>query len=162
MLINIVPHVLSLLRNWQYRRVAITSDVITFARVDECTLLDAIPLSEVTSIDLMKSTEQGDEQVGHQTNGYESVIDFTNAFQIRTKKDGQNAGRKYILRASSDEEVAKTIIHLDTLAKIAAEKAAARTKWEKIRNRVRLIYDSSWFQGTSAILIIAVEPTHVS
>jgi hypothetical protein len=100
--------------------------------------------------------------VGHQTNGYESVIDFTNAFQIRTKKDGQNAGRKYILRASSDEEVAKTIIHLDTLAKIAAEKAAARTKWEKIRNRVRLIYDSSWFQGTSAILIIAVEPTHVS
>ena len=143
-------------RNWQVRRVAITSDAITFARVDASLLLDAIPLSEVTTIDLMKPTEQGDEHDGQAMNGYESVIDLTHAFQIRTKKDGQNAGRKYILRARSDEEAADTVSHLNRLAKIAAEKTAARTKWDKIHSRVRSVHTSSWFQGMSAALIVAV------
>jgi hypothetical protein len=118
-------------------------------------MLDVIPLSEVMTIDLMKM-EQSEEQHGQPKNGYESVIDFTYAFQIRTKKDGQNAGRKYIMRASSDEEVATIISHLNHLAKTAAERAAASTKWEKIQQRIRSVYAAAWFQGTSAFLIIAV------
>ena len=150
-------------RNWQDRRVVCTSEVIAFARVNESILLDAIPLSEVTTIDLMKAIEQNDSQQGQQSqlkSDYGIVIDFTHAFQIRTKSDGQNAGRKYVLRADSDNEVATIVSHLNHLAKKAAKKAAAKTTWEKIQQRVRLVYNSAWFQGISAFLIIAVWPAH--
>jgi hypothetical protein len=122
-------------------------------------LLDAIPLSEVTTIDLMKAIQQSDTKQGQVTRGYGVDIDFTHAFQIRTQEDGQNAGRKYIIRASSDEEVTATISELNNLAKKAAKHAAARTKWEKIQQRVRLWYNATWFQGISAFLIITVRMT---
>ena len=143
-------------RNWQERRVACTGKVIAFARVGESALLDAIPLFEVMSIEAMKSVEQRGEQQGHKTNNYESVIDFTHAFQIRTVKNGQNAGRKYILRGSSDEEVATIIGQLSELAKIAAEKEAAKSWREIWQLRIREVYMSSWFQAMSALLIVAV------
>ena len=142
-------------RSWQDRRIVCTDEVIAFARVNENVLLDAIPLSEVTNIDLMNAIEQ-DKQQDQLSKGYGTVIDFTHAFQIRTKKDGQNAGRKYVLRAHSDDEVASIISHLNHLAKKAAKKAAARTRWEKMQQRVRSVYSATWFQGISAFLIIAV------
>jgi hypothetical protein len=45
-------------RNWISRRVAYTNEVIAFAKLGEQTLLDAIPLAEVASIEPMKSAEQ--------------------------------------------------------------------------------------------------------
>ena len=143
-------------RNWQDRRIACTDDVIAFARVNESMLLDAIPLSEVTAIEFMKKVEGSDEKKDLPRKGFESVTDFTNAFQIRTMKHGQNAGRKYVLRATSDDEVATIINQLNLLAKKAVKKAAARTLWEKLQQRVRSVYTASWFQGISAFLIVAV------
>ncbi len=133
-----------------------TKEVIAFAAVDEDMLLDAIPLSEVISIDLMKDLDQSDEHQHHLHNSYEAAIDFTHAFQIRTQKDGQNAGRKYVLRAETDEQAAMFVSELNHLSRVAAEEAMARTKWERIQRRVRMVYDSSLFQGISAILIIVV------
>ena len=123
-------------------------------------LLDAIPLAEVTSIDSMKDMDQKDIQKQQPRNGFEAIIDFTNAFQIRTQKNGQNAGRKDYLRAESEDELTATIDNLSRLAKLAAEKAAARTKWEELQRRVREVYGSSPFQGISAFLIVAVPPHH--
>ncbi len=145
-------------RNWQDRRVSCTKDVIAFARVNESILLDAIPLSEVTTIEVMKTMDQSDKdkQAGQYQSGYDNVIDFTHAFQIRTKQNGQNAGRKYVLRASSNQEVTTIISHLNHLAKLAAEKAEARSGWGKLQNQIRLVSSAAWFQGISSFLIIAV------
>jgi hypothetical protein len=136
--------------------VVYTSDVIAFAAVNEEILLDAIPLSEVISIDLMKDLDQTEEHEHHPHNSYEAAIDFTHAFQIRTLKDGQNAGRKYVLRADSDDQAAIFVSELNHLSRVAAEEAVARTRWENLQRRVRAVYDSSLFQGVSAILIIVV------
>ena len=136
--------------------MAYTEEVIAFAAVNEGLLLDAIPLSEIISIDLMKDLDQSDEHHHHLHNSYEAAIDFSRAFQIRTHKDGQNAGRKYVLRADTDDQATTFVSELNHLSKVAAERAVARTRWGSIKQRVRNVYDSSVFQGMSAILIVAV------
>ena len=141
-------------RTWRERRVVYTNEVIAFAAVGKDILLDAIPLSEVISIDLMKD-DHSDEQ-HHLHNSYEAAIDFTHAFQIRTQKNGQNAGRKYVIRADSDLQADMIVSELNQLYRIAAEQAEARSRWGKVQSRVRSFYDSSAFQGVSAILIVVV------
>jgi hypothetical protein len=145
-------------RNWQDRRVACTEDVIAFARVGDSLLLDAVPLSEVTSVGLMMSNEHRSQQHGP-TTSYDSVVDFTHAFQIQTVKNGHNAGRKYILRADTDEEVSNLIEHLGNIAKKAARarKKTGETCQERLQRYVRKVYSASWFQAITATLIIAVK-----
>jgi hypothetical protein len=128
--------------------------VIAFARLDEDVLLDAVPLSEVIGIDCMKEVDQDD--VASKSN-FESAVNFTHAFQIRTKKDGFNAGRKYFIQANSDEELTQLVDEISKVAIIAAEREAARSKWEKIQLDVREFYNASWLQGAAAFLIIAVQ-----
>ncbi len=90
------------------------------------------------------------------TNSFEAAIDFTNAFQIRTQKGGYNAGRKYVLRAESEDEITLMVADLKRVTKRAAKKAAARSRLGKIQKRVRVVYNSTVCQFISAILIIAV------
>jgi hypothetical protein len=139
-------------RTWQSRRVLYTRDVIAFARLDEDVLLDAIPLAEVTGIDSMQEVDQNDIS----KNNFEAAVDFTHAFQIRTKRDGYNAGRKYFVQANSDQELAQLVAEISRVAKVAAEREAARSKWERMQKKVQKIYNHSWFQGVAAFLIIAV------
>jgi hypothetical protein len=129
-----------------------TKDVIAFARLDEDVLLDAVPLAEVTGIDTMQDVDQNDIS----KNNFESAVDFTNAFQIRTKKDGFNAGRKYFIQANSEEELTQLVAEITHVAKVAVEREAARSKWERMQTRVQIFYNNSWFQGIAAFLIIAV------
>jgi hypothetical protein len=145
-------------RNWQDRRVACTKDVIAFARVGDSVLLDAIPLSEVLSVELMVSADHRIDQQDLPTNSYDNVVDFTHAFQIRTMKNGQNAGRKYVLRADSDAEVAALIGQFSELSKKAfqAQRDAAKSWRNKLLEYVRRVYGSSLFQIIFATLIIAV------
>ena len=145
-------------RNWISRRVAYTNEVIAFAKLGEQTLLDAIPLAEVASIEPMKSAEQKETEKSQSENAFEVAVDNSNAIQIRTKRDGHNAGRKYFLQASSAEELIDILSELRVLSKSAIERAEANSKWEKLQERVALIYNSSWFQGIAAFLIIAVRP----
>jgi hypothetical protein len=143
-------------RHWQSRRVAYTNEVIAFAKVGEEILLDAIPLVEVTSIETMQSLEHKDTEKSLSENTFEVAVDISNAIQIRTKKDGYNAGRKYFLQASSDEELNEVLGELRSLSASATERAEANSKWAKMQERVRLFYNSSVFQALAAFLIIAV------
>ena len=122
--------------------------MIAFASVGEETLLDAIPLAEVVGIQSMNSMEQKCE--------YHFEVDSSNAFQIRTDKDGHNSGRKYFLQASSGEELEVVLNELEFLAKVALGKAEVRSKWSKLQERVGLVYNSSRFQGMAAFLIVSV------
>ena len=143
-------------RNWISRRIVYTSEAIAFAKVDEQTLLDVIPLAEVTSIEPMQNSEQKDTVKSPSENSFEIAVDNSNAMQIRTKKDGYNAGRKYYLQARSAAELDDILDELRLLTKSAVKKAESHSKWSKLQERFRLTYNSSWFQGIAAFLIIAV------
>jgi hypothetical protein len=143
-------------RQWQARRVAYTDEVIAFAKVGEETLLDAIPLVEVISIETMQTSEHKDTEKSLSENTFEVAVDISNAIQIRTKKDGYNAGRKYCLKVSSDQELADLLSELRSLTKSAAERAEANSKWTKMQEKARFFYNSSMFQAFATFLIIAV------
>jgi hypothetical protein len=130
--------------------------VIAFAKVGQEMLLDAIPLVDVISIETMQTLEHKDTEKSLSENTFEVAVDISNAFQIRTKKDGYNAGRKYYLQASSDQELADLLSELRSLTKSAAERAEANSKWTKMQERARFFYNSSMFQAFAAFLIIAV------
>jgi hypothetical protein len=136
--------------------VAYTNEVIAFAQPNEDGLLETIPLSEVIEIESMQNMDKEDMEQQQSKSTFGNTVDFTHALQIRTDKQGQNAGRKYYLRADSEEAAAAIIASLSKLAKVARKTAAAETRWEKIRSSVRKIYDSSVFQGVAAFLIIGV------
>ncbi len=107
-------------------------------------------------IESMQKMDGKDIEQPQLNSTYGNTIDFTHALQIRTDKQGQNAGRKYCLRADSDEAAAALIGKLNKLAKVARKAAAAATRWERIRSRVCKVYDSSMFQGVAAFLIVGV------
>ena len=141
-------------RDWISRRIAYTNEVIAFAKVGERTLLDAIPLAEVTGIEPMQISEiMENSEAG---NKFEVSVENSNAMQIRTKHGGHNAGRKYYLQASSAQELADILSELRLLTQSAVERAEVNSKWSKLQERVRLVYNSRWFQGMAAFLIIAV------
>ena len=139
-------------RKWRARRVAYTKEVIAFANVAENQLLDLIPLEDIIGIEEMPANPERDQI----ESTIASTVDFTNAFQIRTRKDGYNAGRSYFLRGKSDLDLAGLIQGIVTVAKGAARKARARSPWAIAQEHARALYNSSWFQGTAAFLIIAV------
>ncbi len=139
-------------RKWRARRVAYTEEVIAFANVAENQLLDLIPLEVISGIEEMQvSSERGQVE-----SAIETTVDFTNAFQIRTRADGYNAGRSYFLQVKSDQDLAGLIQGITSVAKCAARKARARSPWAIAQEHARTLYNSSWFQGTAAFLIIAV------
>ncbi len=140
-------------RTWQIRRFVLTKDVIAFSRRGEDVLLDVVPLEDVIGIDPLNATDDSDES---KNNNFEASLDFSNAFQIRTKKNGFNAGRKYIIQTSSETAMTELIAEISELMRAISERMATKSKWGKIRKRVGRIYNSSLFQGAAAFLIIAV------
>jgi hypothetical protein len=139
--------------------VAYTAEVIAFAKVNEDMLLDAIPLADITAIEPMQNTVTSQSDTiapNHSKNSYETTVDFTHAFQIRTRKDGQNAGRQYVLRANSEEEAMVIIDDIKRLAGQAAERAITKSYWGNMRRRLNAVYQSTVFQGVSACMILLV------
>jgi hypothetical protein len=119
-------------------------------------MLDAIPLKEIIGVESMVEICEKESYQGQPQNEFDKAMDFTSAFQIRTQKHGYNAGRKYFLRADSDTERDELIKQLLVLTKNAIARAETATQWERMQSRVRVIYNSSLFQGVAAFLIIAV------
>jgi hypothetical protein len=85
-----------------------------------------------------------------------ATVDFTNAFQIRTKMNGYNGGRSYFLRSETEGGLASLIQGFAFIAEGAGRKARAQTGWAIARERARSLYNSSGFQSIAAFLILAV------
>ena len=135
------------------RRFVYTKDVIAFSRPGEEVLLDAVPMEEVIGIDPFQTSDESEVAKSN----FESSLDFTYAFQIRTKKDGFNAGRKYFIQTDSDEVMDELIAEISQIAKAISKRLATKSKWSKVQKRVRRVYNSRVFQGVAAFLIIAVK-----
>jgi hypothetical protein len=129
-----------------------THEVIAFSNVNDTQLLDQIPLRDIVAIEKM-NVSSGAQQM---ESTIETTVDFTDAFQIRTKKDGYNAGRSYFFRSESGGDLASLIQGISSVAELAVQKATVRSNWVTAREQSRILYNSSWFQGVAAFLIIAV------
>lgn len=118
--------------------------------------MDLVPLEDIIGIEELPARE-----VRYQIeSAMETSVDFTNAFRIRTKQDGYNAGRSYFFRMDGD--LASLIQSIVLVSKAAARKANARPRWVFAQDSARYLYNSSWFQGVAAFLIIAVSHTRVN
>ena len=63
--------------------------------------------------------------------GDTNKVKFRHSFQLRTKSDGYNSGRQYIIQARSDEERQKIATDLIKLSKIAIDKHLAKSQFRK-------------------------------
>jgi hypothetical protein len=140
------------------RRFIFTATEVVFAKLNEDILLDTIPLVDIVSIESMGGLEKIEEPKSLSESTIENSVSFVNAFQISTKRDGYNAGRKYFLRVDSDEGPSALISALSSAAAAADCTEENRSKWSKAQERVREYYNSNWFQGTATFLIMAVRP----
>jgi hypothetical protein len=146
-------------RTWHLRRFVLTASDIVFAKVNEDTLLDTIPLVEIQGIESIKGLENNSEPKSLSESTIENSVDFLNAFQISTKKNGYNAGRKYFLRADADGGPLALINAVCSAAALAAgHTEKGQWKWSKVQEQVRECYNSNLFQGTATFLIMAVRP----
>jgi hypothetical protein len=114
--------------------------------------MDRIPLEDIIGIEEMQFSSEAPQI----DSTIEANVDFTNAFQIRTRTDGYNGGRSYFLRSESEGDLAGLIQEIALIAKGAARKASAQTKWALAQEHARSVYNSIWFQGIASFLIIAV------
>ncbi len=133
-----------------------SKEVIAFSNpdTDRDKLLDAIPLFELEETANMKDdeTEGNSERMGRgdanksgvdvsdhpekdKKQGDTNKVKFRHSFQLRTKPDGYNSGRQYIIQARSDEERQKIITDLNKLSKIAIDKFLAKSQFRKIQVR---------------------------
>jgi hypothetical protein len=145
-------------RTWKVRRVAFTIRDILFAKVNGDTVLDLIPLAEIIGIESMVDQGQTTETETkiQSESAIQNTIDFSNSFQIRTRKGGFNAGRKYYFRADSEENLAEALSYTLAAAKEAARKAETRSRWALLQEQIRGVNNSDWFQGIATFLIMAV------
>ena len=107
--------------------------------------MDEIPLKEVDLVQDMSKYNVGVD-----------AASFASAIVITTSHEGRNAGRTYYLQAESREDCTILVARLTRLSKAAAQRAKATSLLGKIRVISRIVYESPYFQGSSALLILAV------
>ena len=132
-----------------------TKDAIHFAFKNKDQEIDRIPLSEVTSINLINENETE----GSDTFSSLRCDDFEDGLQvlrIKTVHGGHNSGRAYYLRTENKTESNDLVEKLKRNAKAAGKRARARTTFQRAQLRVRKAYDSQWSQGLIAMIIVLV------
>jgi hypothetical protein len=139
--------------------MVLTDEVIAFSRPNEEILVDVIPLPDIAGVELMQAVNQQGSmksQISFLEYTIENVIDFADAFQIRTTQNGYNAGRKYVIQAMSNDSMTLLINGIIKFSRAAVLKADARPIYIRMQDRMRMIYSSALFQGVATFLIFAV------
>ena len=143
--------------SYQKRRVVITNDYIIFSEVNQQEIVDFIPIADIFSVDDLDgiTAESGVQENQSQANiaSLETVASTLSAFQIRTVPLGYNCGRKYCLQANSDPQCEELIKLLDKLTIAARKRKEAKTALQRSQDAVRVVFESSPFQMSSAVLI---------
>ncbi len=74
----------------------------------------------------------------------------------RTARDGYNMGRKYFIKANTQESCEQVERELSTLIEQAKKRADTRTWFEKSQASVKQLYDSPIYLTTISALLIVV------
>jgi hypothetical protein len=89
--------------------------------------------SSKSSMDLSEHPEKDKKQ------GDSNKVKFRHSFQLRTKPEGYNSGRQYIIQARSEEERQKIVKELTKLSKIAIDKFLAKSQFRKTQVPARAL-----------------------
>ena len=152
------------MQEWQKRRLVCTKSKLYIALLGEDLVRDSIPLSEVSSIEIMRDSSHApiqtkkslrDSFLSKALEREESMM-AVSAFQIRTVADGFNSGRIYYFQVDSKEERDATIEKIRIIADGAKIKAVETSRYIKFQILARTLYESTPFQILSTSLIILV------
>ena len=124
--------------------------MIAFMNPGNEDIIDRIFLSEIDLVQDMAKFNRGVD-----------AASFSFVIMITTSYSGFNGGRTYYLQAESNEDCTELASQISQLARIATKKAEAHNTIGKIRMHCRKVYDSPYFQGASALLILAVSSTRL-
>ncbi len=148
--------------SWDRRRIVFTKKIITFSNVSDDSIIDIIPLHDITCIrdtSILAEISADDISELNGTAGSSddnTAISSKNVFEIETSPAGYNSGRKYQIKAKSNLEFRAIHGDLTKLSTTAREEAEAKSKFKKSQDRVGKIYNSNPVQRFLAILIFAV------
>ncbi len=140
-------------RHWHSRRVVITKEILAFAYIGDCNMLDYIPLREIAGVEHLEQDSEKSSKIL-----FDKVVSVSNALQIQTIPDGYNSGRKYFLQTETEIERDQLASNLTRLVKIASTDLVSPHERRKIL--VKGIYNSNLVQGIAALLIILVRNAH--
>jgi hypothetical protein len=87
-----------------------------------------------------------------------STSEVKNAIKISTAEDGYNSGREYLLQTESADRCIKMSKELERLSKAARDRFAFNSKWNRVQEKMRIVYSSNLVQGFVGTLIILVSP----
>eukprot|EP00960_Hanusia_phi_P034400 751040-Hanusia_phi.AAC.1 len=140
--------------SWNPRQVVLTNDFLLFAYTDSNTAVDIIPLNEIVFL-IGSHGAEGAESM--------SAADDFLTFVVVTSPEGYNAGKKYVLRAQSEEEYKKWYESMEeTIADSKRrrelellELKSGGSKLAKFRTRACNFYHSRKMQLVIATIILA-------
>ena len=123
----------------------VTKENIAFYNPGDDVIVDQILLNEVELIQDMSKYNVGVD-----------AASFASAIVITTSQHGHNAGRTYYLQAESREDCTLLVARLTRLSRAAARREKATSLVGKIRIASRIVYESPYFQGSTALMILVV------
>ena len=133
---------------WQFRRVVITKECISFAFVNRIEEVDRIPLEGVDYVKADDGAATKSDSPDTSTQNY--------VLQIATNPESYNSGRTYYLRTTSKETYDEIVPLLSNYAQAARERAIASTVFQRAQLRVRNVYQHVVCQSIFAMIIIGV------
>ena len=175
----------SFYRRFETRRIVITSNELLIALVNDEVIRERIPLLEIISVEEQGRKDESPAAepnastpalarsrtmsgTSFKANGRADSADdsgmstsFTttrhaDSIRIITKEGGYNAGRSYFLQASSRAMRMQIMGLLNKYISHTRRDAEVRSKFKQSQDSVKHVINSSAFQFTSSLLIVAV------
>ena len=133
---------------WNMRRVVWTKSKIAFARVGEEMMIDAIPLDQVDTVQVMahefdsssavvgvhsdaKRSENTGNTIAACSRLNASLNGAPKFLKIHTVPDGFNSGRPYFLRSPDEERCHEVASELKQLAEAERRRVEAKSRFER-------------------------------
>ena len=150
---------------FQPRRVAFTSEAVMFSWSGGENVIDLIPTNEITEVSLARHEDWANPEDKEEIEFWDTTEKRTKRiskfvhtkghepreFKICTIPDGYNSGHRYILQATTEEEVEEWITLLTEVAKAAAAKWRKKNRIKRFQSRL-----SAWFKSDKVQLFIAL------
>jgi hypothetical protein len=171
-------------RKWQTRRLVITKEELYICLLNDDVIRDWIPLSDIEAVSDLQDSVETPRVLSRPNSGSfsskgtnalkENSANITPSHSIRDEKymflaqsgangivistidDGHNSGRKYYIRAGSEEARAAISGEIKKLAKEAKKKLEGKTRILWAQQKIASFMKSSIIQFTLAFMIVMV------
>lgn len=163
---NVEKRIVSATVSWQKRQMALTRDFIMLTNVGSEKIMDHVPLTDVLRVERKTYDESvPDPKTRTIAKSKSFKRDMHNAqlmeapnahiFEFQTQANSICAGRTYCFRTNTEAEAEAWCKDLKHWIKVATDQAdrQSRSRFVKIRDRLRNVYESAYFQAIMAAVI---------